>query len=175
MPQDTCQNGKTEKSDDIELSHAWDPRTSRCVDVWHIRTSCYPHSTPRPRPATPSTSHGDLQQDTAASLPGKARLHSTLRMQHKPQKPLHRLRYPNAHLEGGLGRSQWNVKETNEAESGLVRKETHQTRWGGCQSRPRSAGSQEWKHLTKTFPSFWKSHQNLLWPIWKRTQLLSVW
>lgn len=24
MPQDTCQNGKTEKSDDIELSHAWE-------------------------------------------------------------------------------------------------------------------------------------------------------
>lgn len=110
MPQDTCQNGKTAKWDDIELSHAWDPRTSRCVDVWHVHTSCYPHSTPRPRPATPSTSHGDLQQDTAASLPGKARLHGTLGTQHEPQKPLHRLRYPNAHLEGGLGRIQWNVQ-----------------------------------------------------------------
>lgn len=133
--------------------------------------SCHPHWTQGPDSAIPSTPHRDLQEDTAVTLPRKAKVFTifvdaknhTKTMLHSYQKFWH----PNVHLEGGLGRPRLSAKKTKtDAGPG------GDTRAGGDEARQdpevlvlKSSGGKGWKHLTWELSFFWKCHQNLSDPL----------
>ena len=70
IPPDIHQNGKSEKSDTTKLFYAREE-----AGTWgHIHMSCHPHSNLSPNSAVPSMPHRDLKEDTAATMPRKARV-----------------------------------------------------------------------------------------------------